>query len=70
MTCPACGHYDSYTGLQWIHCRNGECRYYDRAYDEKRFREELGEPLEHLDEKPEERLRRLRELMNRPSSRL
>jgi hypothetical protein len=66
MTCPACGHYDSYTGLQWIHCRNGECRYYDRKYDEQRFREELGASLDELDESPAARLRRIRETLNGP----
>lgn len=63
MKCPACGHYDAYIGLQWVHCRDAECRYYDRTYDEKRYREEIGITLEDLDESPEARLRRLRETM-------
>ena len=35
MRCPACGTDESYTGLQWVHCKNEECKYYDARYAAK-----------------------------------
>lgn len=71
MQCPACSHYDAYTGLQWVHCRNAECRYYDKKYDEERSREELGPLLADIevDEEPKPsehdiRVQRFRDLMS------
>lgn len=40
MNCPHCKEDGAYTGLQWIHCQNKECRYYDARYVEKLRREE------------------------------
>ena len=39
MDCPSCSHHSAYTGLQWIHCINQECRYYDARYAAKVERE-------------------------------
>lgn len=39
MDCPHCGTDGSYTGLQWVHCQNEKCKYYDARYTEKVRRE-------------------------------
>lgn len=35
MRCPHCNESGAYTGLQWIHCQNKECRYFDARYTEQ-----------------------------------
>ena len=35
MRCPHCKTDGVYIGLQWIHCLNTECRYYDKQYADK-----------------------------------
>jgi hypothetical protein len=39
VDCPACHQSGAYIGLQWIHCQNTDCRYYDARYTEKVQRE-------------------------------
>ena len=41
MKCPCCGDPDSYTGLQWIHCKNKDCHYFDARYKKQLEEEEL-----------------------------
>lgn len=56
MRCPACGTDDCYTGLQWVHCVNEECDYYDPRYVEQLRREKDGEGTlydVHLNDKVE-----------------
>lgn len=63
--CPECATYDAYIGLLWVHCRNPQCRYYDKRYDERRTREELGDLLPEMPpppESPSDRLKRVRDL--------
>lgn len=51
MDCPQCKHSGAYIGLQWVHCQNEKCRYYDARYTEK-VREEnkrlLGRAVDKL----------------------
>ncbi len=35
MDCPGCKKGGAYVGLQWIHCLNKECHYYDAKYAAK-----------------------------------
>jgi hypothetical protein len=44
MKCPRCGDPDSYTGLQWVHCKNEECYYFDARYKAKLEAELLDIP--------------------------
>ena len=66
MKCPACGDTESYTGLQWVHCKNTKCTYYDARYAEK-LREERAASVKRfeasLNDKAE-RLIRIREKLD------
>jgi len=42
MRCRACNCKGAYEGLQWIHCQNQVCRYYDAEYTEKVRREQAN----------------------------
>lgn len=42
MLCPACKESGAYTGLQWVHCQNVKCGYFDARYTEA-VAEEAGE---------------------------
>jgi len=46
MRCPECGTDDCYTGLQWVHCKNSDCKYYDARYASKLREEKRDERRE------------------------
>ena len=35
MECPGCNQDGAYVGLQWIHCQNSDCQFFDARYTSK-----------------------------------
>lgn len=64
MKCPLCSSDDAYTGLLFVHCRNKQCRHYDKKYDEKLHAERSFTVEPDTKTRPEERLRLIREWMD------
>jgi len=47
VNCPHCKESGAYTGLQWVHCQNEKCKYYDPIYTEKVRQEERGDAYDN-----------------------
>jgi 2-oxoglutarate dehydrogenase complex dehydrogenase (E1) component-like enzyme len=54
MRCPECGDKEAYVGLQWVHCPNEDCKFFDARYFESKKTRKFTKA---------EKLRFLRELM-------